>query len=337
MSIPEPNTGCWLWLGGSIRGGYGITKVSGQSRLAHRASYAEYVGDPGKQYVMHKCDTPACVNPGHLALGSPRDNAIDATHKGHMTFAQASKEQRQAWYRQPSVSGIKAELGLSLSERIDRLSITEPNTGCHLWIGAINSGGYGKIKVNGHTCRASRVSYLAKVGPIADGLFVLHKCDTPACVNPAHLFLGTAKDNIMDATRKGRSSLVRASKSERTEWVKKRIAHEREHGHRPDITRNGWITRRKNGREHVMTSEASSERTKKAWITRVERYGQIGVSHEWSRSDAAKRGWSNLTPEEHTARASLLTESRRQAREARNLAIRRPALLRFNLLVPRVA
>lgn len=49
-----------------------------------------------------------------------------------------------------------------------------------------------------------RVSYILNVGPVPDGLWVLHRCDNPPCVRPDHLFLGTHIDNMLDAQKKGR-------------------------------------------------------------------------------------------------------------------------------------
>ena len=79
-----------------------------------------------------------------------------------------------------------------------------PNSGCWIWLGSINDFGYGKLTLNSKSVRAHRLSWEQHRGPIPDGLWVLHKCDVPCCVNPDHLFLGTRVDNVRDMFQKGR-------------------------------------------------------------------------------------------------------------------------------------
>jgi hypothetical protein len=93
-------------------------------------------------------------------------------------------------------------------EMLDARSMPEPMTGCALWLGGSKPKGYGAIYLAGATRIAHRVSYEAHVGPIPDGLWVLHRCDTPACINPEHLFLGTVADNHRDMRAKGRQAVM---------------------------------------------------------------------------------------------------------------------------------
>jgi hypothetical protein len=79
----------------------------------------------------------------------------------------------------------------------------ESSLPCHIWTGA-NAGGYGILQINKVRWYIHRYTWVQSYGPIPSGLFVLHHCDTPACYEITHLFLGTQKDNIRDAMSKGR-------------------------------------------------------------------------------------------------------------------------------------
>jgi len=82
---------------------------------------------------------------------------------------------------------------------------------CWIWSAGIANDGYGVFGSH-KSFRAHRVSYELFVGPIDDGLIVLHSCDNPACVNPSHLSLGTQSDNVHDMIRKGRRKLAVGSR-----------------------------------------------------------------------------------------------------------------------------
>lgn len=78
-------------------------------------------------------------------------------------------------------------------------------SGCWLWLGATNPLGYGMIDRNRYTEQlAHRYFFKVHRGDIPSGMFVCHRCDTPSCVNPDHLFLGTHEANMKDMVTKGR-------------------------------------------------------------------------------------------------------------------------------------
>jgi hypothetical protein len=86
----------------------------------------------------------------------------------------------------------------------ERVNTGAPHT-CWYWTGLLSPTGYGRVQMHGHASRqAHRVAWELVNGPIPDGLHVCHTCDTPACVNPAHLFLGAHADNMHDMRDKGR-------------------------------------------------------------------------------------------------------------------------------------
>lgn len=88
---------------------------------------------------------------------------------------------------------------------------TEKRGDCLVWTGAVNKNGYGCIRINGKSITASRKAFELSKGKIPNGLFILHRCDNPLCVNPEHLFAGTHRDNMHDRDSKGRMGGVAIS------------------------------------------------------------------------------------------------------------------------------
>jgi hypothetical protein len=96
---------------------------------------------------------------------------------------------------------------IPLKDKIE--SKTEIIGGCWIWQGKKNPKGYGITSFpKGKTVLAHRASYIAFKGDVPEGKMVCHTCDNPSCVNPDHLFLGTAQENTTDMINKGRIHLV---------------------------------------------------------------------------------------------------------------------------------
>ena len=91
---------------------------------------------------------------------------------------------------------------------VERLAFrTGPITpnGCVLWAASTNAHGYGVMRWERRNQLTHRLAWMAANGPIPDGMSVCHSCDTPACMNVGHLFLGTHQDNMRDCAMKGRA------------------------------------------------------------------------------------------------------------------------------------
>lgn len=98
---------CWLWTGrrdGSF--GYGMYKTEGAHRVSYRLAHG---GIPVGAYVLHSCDTPACVNPDHLRVGTQADNMRDRKERDRVPYGEAAGSWRKSVLTTEDVRAIRAD------------------------------------------------------------------------------------------------------------------------------------------------------------------------------------------------------------------------------------
>lgn len=91
---------------------------------------------------------------------------------------------------------------------------------CWSWRGGHNNHGYGQFCIDNKKVLAHRTAYAYFYGMPTAGMDLCHRCDNPGCVNPAHLFVGTRRDNMRDASTKGRMKRPGANKGEKNPRAK---------------------------------------------------------------------------------------------------------------------
>lgn len=131
--------------------------------------------------------------------------------------------------------------------------------GCILWLGAKDTTGYGIVKIQRKERGAHRVAWELRYGKIGPGLCILHRCDTPPCVNTAHLRLGTKLENYRDCQEKGRNKKARGERHGRSKLTTKTVLEIRR------LCDAGVALCAMADRFHVTPSAISAVVTRKTW------------------------------------------------------------------------
>ena len=225
---------CWPFVG-KIQGSYGVFRIWGKWRKAHRIAYELTYGPIGNEVIAKRCHDLLCCNPKHMRLRDDFWSNVDkqgeddcwnwtgptvgrygmvcgGPHKG-------SPAHRVAWeltngplkkciLRRVCQNDLCCNSKHMVVEETDywsKVDVRGPDE-CWPWTAHTNAFGYGKYRVGKKLVMAHRMAYELANGPIPEGMFLLHSCDFPGCQNPSHLSIGTKGDNNRDRTAKGRSA-----------------------------------------------------------------------------------------------------------------------------------
>lgn len=207
---------CWPWIAKSKAHGYGLWRIRRKLFRAHRVAYIignnEILGDLD---ALHSCHRRDCCNPAHLSAGTHLQNMQQMVEAGRHWRKGTAKPKVYKPHRPtkpiPELTGPDEDRFWSY---VDKGAPDE----CWLWTGTTRKNqfadgrGYGTMRVQRRLVDTHRISYALANG-YGHGLFVLHECDEPWCVNPRHLTGGTQRKNLEDMRARGRNRKARGSAS----------------------------------------------------------------------------------------------------------------------------